>query len=167
MSWQSARPGTPHKPTQRHRWMLSHLHFLFLFSFFSCSLTHSLSHHPPLTLLPLPCLPVPDYLFSFFFFSIVCVYICKVCIAVMNLGKWMSWRKRNFFRRKGKHESSLDLGKLVLINLKSRLNTPALILFFIAEGAQLWTLPMTLINWWILFLFLFVIFIQLLSFCHI
>ncbi|XP_067339079.1 utrophin isoform X3 [Channa argus] len=27
----------------------------------------------------------------------------------MNLGKWMSWRKRNFFRRKGKNESNLDL----------------------------------------------------------
>ncbi|XP_024863232.1 utrophin isoform X2 [Kryptolebias marmoratus] len=27
----------------------------------------------------------------------------------MNLSRWMSWRKRNFFRRKGKHEYSLDL----------------------------------------------------------
>ncbi|XP_069370635.1 utrophin isoform X2 [Paralichthys olivaceus] len=27
----------------------------------------------------------------------------------MNLSKWMSWRKRNFFRRKRKHENSPDL----------------------------------------------------------
>ncbi|XP_023808856.1 utrophin isoform X3 [Oryzias latipes] len=27
----------------------------------------------------------------------------------MNLSKWMSWRKRNFFRRKGKHENGTEL----------------------------------------------------------
>ncbi|XP_026196819.1 dystrophin isoform X4 [Anabas testudineus] len=27
----------------------------------------------------------------------------------MNLSKWMSWRKRNFFRRKEKHENNVDL----------------------------------------------------------
>lgn len=33
----------------------------------------------------------------------------------MNLSKWMSWRKRNFFRRKEKPESSsLDLGKWMM-----------------------------------------------------
>lgn len=103
------------------------------FSFFLVlSLTHSPTTNAAATTLS-SCSGL--LVFLFLFLHCVCVYICKVCIAVMNLGKWMSWRKRNFFRRKGKHESSLDLGKLVLINLKSRLNTPALILFFIAEGA--------------------------------
>lgn len=39
----------------------------------------------------------------------------------MNLSRWMSWRKRNFFRRKGKYEYSFDLGKDVFSYLKFKL----------------------------------------------
>lgn len=67
-----------------------------------------------LSLLPPPSVPV--FLFRIF----CCLYFClssflffsyKELLSTMNLSKWMSWRRRNFFRRKGNHESSLDLGK--------------------------------------------------------
>lgn len=43
----------------------------------------------------------------------------------MNLSRWMSWRKRNFFRRKGKYEYSFDLGKDVFSYFKFRRDTLA------------------------------------------
>lgn len=37
-------------------------------------------------------------------------------LSVMNLSKWMSWRKQSFFRRRGKHVNS-DVGEWTSISV--------------------------------------------------
>lgn len=53
-----------------------------------------------------PSAPYRPLSFPFLFF------VHKCWAFMMNLSKWMSWRKRNFFRRKLKHPNT-EMGKLM------------------------------------------------------
>lgn len=57
-----------------------------------------------------PYRPVEHLFLSFSFPFLFFVYKCWAFM--MNLSKWMSWRKRNFFRRKLKHPNT-EIGKLM------------------------------------------------------
>lgn len=81
--------------------MLSHLHFLFLFT-----LSLFLSHHCISNF----CLPLPDF-FLFLSPSFFLFFPLQKSLNIMNLSKWKSWRKRNLFRRKEKSDNNLKLGK--------------------------------------------------------